>query len=108
MKTPREILLAKHQAAETKLDQIRLEAITQLCRSRDSEIPTPKVSELTDVRASLPRLLRNGVGKLWRELVWPSRHIWGGLAAVWVALIIINVAGSDPSDSRSNSVEVSS
>jgi hypothetical protein len=27
---------------------------------------------------------------LWRELVCPSRHIWAGLATVWVIILIAN------------------
>lgn len=27
----------------------------------------------------------------WRELVWPSRRIWSGLAAVWLLILIANL-----------------
>jgi anti-sigma factor RsiW len=27
---------------------------------------------------------------IWRELVWPSRYAWGGMAALWVAMLVIN------------------
>ena len=28
----------------------------------------------------------------WRQLIWPSRRIWAGLAAVWVLLLAANVS----------------
>jgi anti-sigma factor RsiW len=32
---------------------------------------------------------------LWCELLWPSRYAWTGLAALWVALLVINAQLSD-------------
>ena len=32
---------------------------------------------------------------LWHELIWPCRRIWVGLAPVWLALLVFNVAHSD-------------
>jgi hypothetical protein len=32
---------------------------------------------------------------LWRELIWPCRRIWVGLAPVWVALLVFNVTHSE-------------
>ena len=29
---------------------------------------------------------------LWRELIWPSRRIWTGLAAVWVLILAANIS----------------
>jgi len=45
--------------------------------------------------ASRPGESGLGIGtKLWRiiwgELVWPSRYAWSGLAALWVAMLVIN------------------
>ncbi len=38
------------------------------------------------------RRLRPGIVLLgcWQQLIWPSRRIWAGLAAVWVAILIAN------------------
>jgi len=47
----------------------------------------PPVRELT-FAATLPVLL-------WRELIWPCRRIWVGLAPVWLALLVFNVTHSD-------------
>ena len=79
MKTPREILLARHQAAETKLDEIRRAVAADLspCPAREPEIPF--------------------VLKLWRELVWPCHRTWGGLAVVWLAIAVFNLSHSDNS-----------
>lgn len=34
---------------------------------------------------------------IWHELIWPSRHIWAGLATVWVLLLAANVSMRDSS-----------
>lgn len=83
MKTPREILLARHRPAEPKLDAIRQQALAAL-----------QGGPRTATAASGPR---NGwklgalVHQAWFELVWPSRRAWGGLAAMWVAIVAVNV-----------------
>jgi len=28
--------------------------------------------------------------KLWHELFWPSRYAWGGFAAVWRTMLVVN------------------
>jgi len=33
---------------------------------------------------------------VWRELIWPSRRAWLGLAAAWLALLAVNARLSDP------------
>src|SRR5579859_352756 len=32
---------------------------------------------------------------LWRELFWSCRRVWGGLAAIWLAVVVINTAIDD-------------
>jgi hypothetical protein len=32
---------------------------------------------------------------VWRELIWPSRYVWSGLAALWVAMLVVNAQLSD-------------
>jgi anti-sigma factor RsiW len=34
---------------------------------------------------------------LWRELVWPCRRIWAGLAATWLVLIVFNLTHTERS-----------
>ena len=83
MKTPREILLARHQEVEPKLDTVRARALASLA--------SPPAEE----RQSFA--LRAGLA-LWRELILPCRRVWGGLAAVWVVIIGLCVfGGGEPS-----------
>ena len=49
------------------------------------------VRELTFVAA-----LRNAVRLLFLELIWPSRHVWSGLAVVWVVIFAVNFSAHDP------------
>jgi hypothetical protein len=43
-----------------------------------------------------PLLVRKPfVVTLWRELFWSCRRVWGGLAAIWVAVVVINTAIDD-------------
>jgi hypothetical protein len=86
MKTPRDLLFARHQAANPKLDAIRREVVAELN------------NEATKTPSLLSRFapLRLGCSnKLWLELVWPCRRIWTGLAAVWVLLFIFNFSQRD-------------
>jgi hypothetical protein len=46
------------------------------------------------VRAFAPKTV---LRECWRQLVWPSRRIWAGLAAVWVLLLAANVSMRDSS-----------
>ncbi len=81
MKTPREILLQRHQAADAKLNQIRRAVIAQMAK------PSVTRAEWLPLRALLT---------LWRELIWPCRQTWAGLAAVWVVLLTLQLASRDP------------
>ena len=42
-------------------------------------------------RTSAEELWRN----IWRELIWPCRRAWIGLAAIWLALLAVNARLSD-------------
>lgn len=33
----------------------------------------------------------------WQQLIWPSRHIWAGLAAVWILILVANLSMQDHS-----------
>lgn len=83
MKTPREILLQRHQAAQPRLDEIRRTAIALLVISQG-----PRTDRLP------PRALLT----LWRELIWPCRRTWAGLAAVWLVLLTLQLASRDPAE----------
>jgi hypothetical protein len=90
MKTPREILLARHRTVEPKLDAIRREAVKAAADVNRRKQP---VRELTFAAA-----LANVIRLSFRELVWPCRRTWAALAAVWIALFIFNVSQRDKSE----------
>ena len=69
MKTPREILLKRHQSVEPKLDRMWAENLT-----------TELHSSATPARENV---FLTAVLTLWRELFLPSRRIWAGLACAW-------------------------
>jgi hypothetical protein len=85
MKTPREILLKRHQSAEPKLDRMWDQSLA------------PSVAAVCNRRDSKRNLLPTAVWTLWRELVLPSRRIWAGLACAWVLIAVLNLASSEPS-----------
>ena len=78
MKTPREILLQRHESAQPKLDAVRREALASITHDRPTVTPASSVL------------------KLWEELVLPCRGIWAGLAAVWLGLLVFHLSGSSP------------
>jgi len=86
MKTPREILLERHCAAESKLEDIR--------RAVVGELSTKEIKAQGGPDGFVEWCLRFP-NKLWRELVLPSRRIWTGLAAVWLVLFIVNISQRD-------------
>jgi hypothetical protein len=82
MKTPREILIQRHQAATPKLDAIRQST----------------VAAVYDRRSVLWQTFVPGILQaIWRELILPSRRIWAGLAAVWLLLFVVNFSMQDRS-----------
>ena len=76
MKTPREVLLERHRAAETKLNALRENVRVSAFPPADAPARQP-----FPVRAAFT---------LWRELVLPCRRVWAGLAAVWFAILLLN------------------
>jgi len=70
MKTPREVLLSRHRDAEPKLDRMW--------------------SGIAARPAVAPYQL------LWRELIWPCRRIWAGLACAWVVIVVLNLSSFEP------------
>jgi hypothetical protein len=82
MKTPREILLKRHQTVEPKLDRMWAE-----------DLSTELRSEATPARENV---LFTAGWALWRELVLPSRRIWAGLACAWVLIVVLNLASAEP------------
>jgi hypothetical protein len=85
MKTPREILFARHQAAAPKLDAIRQSAVAAVCDRRALSEQRSQTAATTIFRT------------LWQELFLPSRRVWSGLATVWLLILAINLAQHDSS-----------
>ena len=82
MKTPREILFKRHQGAETRLDAIRENVVTEhLATNGERARRTRSVLSPTFV-----------IVKLWQELVWPCRRIWAGMAAAWLLVLVFHLA----------------
>jgi hypothetical protein len=78
MKTPREILLARHRAAEPRLDMVRRDILENLS----------------------PKEIRRG-GR-WnnfvagcRELFRLPRWAWSGLGAAWLVIVGLNIAARE-------------
>ena len=78
MKTPREILLARHQAAEPKLDALRREVLQNLTPDEQSRGERFD-SFLTSCR----------------ELFRLPRWAWSGLAAAWLVIVGLNIAARE-------------
>jgi len=83
MKTPREILLERHQAIDPKLDALRREIL-----ARQFETSRPINSGT------------NRLNLLWQELFWSCRRTWTSLAAIWVILLLLNLSQRDPASVR--------
>jgi hypothetical protein len=88
MKAPREILFARHENAAPKLDAIRHEVVAGL-NHQDT-----KAQSRTE---NLVSWCLGGSNKIWLELIWPSRRIWTGLAAVWILILVVNFSQRDNS-----------
>jgi hypothetical protein len=75
MKTPREILLARHQPATPKLDAIRESTVAAVY---DRRKPQRNITIIFE--------------NIWRELIFPLRPVWAGLAAVWILILAANLS----------------
>lgn len=77
--TPRDVLLGRHRPAGPKLDAIRRAVVAREVCDRPAERRPQPWAGLAGV-----------LGTPWRELILPNRRLWSGLAAVWVAILVIN------------------
>ena len=76
MKTPRELLLARHAAARPQLDTLRAAVLSELPAD---EALTPAQSLRTT---------------LWQQLVIACRPAWATLGAAWVLILLLNTTSS--------------
>jgi hypothetical protein len=82
MKTPREILSERHQAAMPKLDAVRTAVLqNELGQGKPPVAARPSRAARL---ANLPLLF-------WYELIFPCRRAWVGLAAAWLLIGAANV-----------------
>jgi hypothetical protein len=86
MKTPREILLTRHQSANPKLDDRRTKALSTVFSNAPCTARNASMESRLPVRAALA---------VWRELIWPCRRAWSGMAALWVVMWGINLGLSE-------------
>jgi len=78
MKTPREILLARHQAAAPQLDALRQSVVADL-----------------NGRTAEPPLQRRSIAELLSHLFHLPKPALAGLAFAWLIIIALNVASRD-------------
>lgn len=88
MKSPREILLRRHQVVEDRLNSIRQSVLAAEC----AEV-RPAQSHSHVLSLPLRAIIR-----LWDELILPARRVWTGFAFVWLMIAVFNVAQSRSSD----------
>jgi hypothetical protein len=94
MKTPRDILFARHQSTVPKLDTIRRQIVSaEFLQVGQASSLSPSKKTKQSETGKMPVLLL-----IWHELVWPSRRVWEGLAAVWILIFVFNFSQRDPSE----------
>ena len=91
MKTLREVLLEKHQAAEPKLDAIREQVIAGLARP-EAPIRSKRMARWQPDASAF----QSG----WRQLLWSLRWHLAGLSAVWLVVVALNIDHYACSDTR--------
>lgn len=96
MKTPREVLLARHKAVEPKLDEIRCRALAEsFGLRRETERHAALAPGAQTPKTVAPLRFATAVQILWRELIWPCRRTWAGLVAAWLAILTFNHSQSE-------------
>lgn len=81
--TPHEIILQRHQSAESKLAAIRPEDLAAIARAGAQPKPGPSVAWMAR--------------QFWREALWPWRRVWTGVAGAWVVIIGLNLTAGGSS-----------
>ena len=95
MKTPREILLKRHQSAEARLDAIRERVVNEQAGTSLAPMQTS--------RSNGRGLLRRFARLLWLELIWSCRRAWCGLGAAWMLILTLNFFTADnPAGAKDN------
>jgi hypothetical protein len=79
MKTPRELILERHQAAEARLEAIRAEDLA--AEARGQRRPSLSFTMIAQ--------------RLWLEALWPWRRVWVGVGAAWLVILTLDLATAD-------------
>jgi hypothetical protein len=95
MKTPRELILERHRAAEAHLDEIRARAIDEALA------PSPSATENVTAPSGW-------LASFWREVVLPGRWAWSGMAAAWMVIVALQASSAIDPSSRNARAERSS
>lgn len=74
MKSPREILLARHEAADAKLEALSEQVIAE-SPARTGRESSPPFS--------------------WVEWLWPGRLAWSAIAAAWLVIAFLHLSAPD-------------
>jgi hypothetical protein len=86
MKTLREALFEKHQAAEPKLDAIREQVVADLTSGRNADTQVRSTQ-----RASAGPPGASALQTGWRQFVWSLRWHLAGLSAAWLVALVLNI-----------------
>lgn len=86
MKTPRELLFGRHRSAESKLDVVRQNALSNLSR-------TPLDNNVGDEVTSLI-LSEQRIGDSLRRLLLSLRWHLAGMSAIWLLVALLNIEHS--------------
>jgi hypothetical protein len=79
MKTPREVILERHQAAEARLAALRAEDLAAEARGE----------------GRLTVRLAGAAQRFWLEAIWPWRRVWAGVGAGWAVIFVMYFAAAD-------------
>lgn len=105
MKTPREILLARHRGTEPKLDAIRRGILAKLQQtvSTAERVSAPREARIAGAESSRSDQLAIRVAlRVWQELVLPCRRTWAVLAAAWLCLLAAHLSMTNAGSQRSH------
>ena len=84
MKSPRDLLLEKHQRTEAKLDAIRQRVL--LADSCEESVPAPRSLSFVNL--------------IWEDLFLPSRRWWAVLGAAWCLILAARLPLAGETDVR--------
>ncbi len=88
MKTPRELILERHRAIESRLDRIRPEELAAQARAALASTAHPSPTRQETGLWAVAR-------EFWMESIRPWRRAWIGMAAAWIVILVAFAATHD-------------